>query len=400
MGHLVESRVGLLAGRRSLRGVSEEGRTGDAPDDGTRRLPFDEELVQAEPGDVPDEPVWGAAFDDEFVRDASISEPSAREQLARVHQMEEERWRLAALRAEQGGADGEALGRRTGAKVLRSVAAVLVLVGLLAVAMQANVWLDRRPGPLPAPGIHSDTSSTHFELKGGMPPPSAEEQAAPLGQPTAVIKGSGPFAFMQTQPLQLPAPAGGEIGPAPVAYDPCRPVHVVVNGRAAPKNGDRLIRDALSKLTEATGLVFVVDGATSEIPAENRAPYQPELYPGRWAPVLVAWSDATESPLLAGDAAGSGGSLALSLPGRGSVYVTGQVVLDGPQLAEALDGPRGTRAARAVIHHELGHLVGLNHVEDRSQIMYPSTQAGFSDYAAGDLLGLARLGRGACFRDV
>lgn len=343
-------------------------------------------------GEVPDDPFSRATFDETFVREASISEASANERLARVHRLEEERRRLAAARPERERLDDGGGGARAGGRVLRSVVAVVALAGLVAVAVQANVWLGRNPRPVPTSevGPHADVSSTHFELNGGMPPPSSEERPAPLGAPTAAIAGAGPFAFMQTQPAT----------PDPVAYDPCRPVHVVVNTRAAPKRGDRLIREALADMTRATGLVFVIDGVTTETPVESRPPYQPERYPGRWAPVLVAWSDAAESPFLGGDAAGSGGSLALSLSGRGSVYVTGQVVLDGPQLAEALEGPQGLRAARAVIHHELGHLVGLNHVDDRTQIMYPSTRASFSDYAAGDLLGLARLGRGACFPDV
>ncbi|WP_422677956.1 matrixin family metalloprotease [Blastococcus brunescens] len=48
--------------------------------------------------------------------------------------------------------------------------------------------------------------------------------------------------------------------------------------------------------------------------------------------------------------------------------------------------------------HEIGHLVGLDHVSDRTQLMYPS--AGHTlDFASGDLAGLAALGDGECMTD-
>lgn len=52
--------------------------------------------------------------------------------------------------------------------------------------------------------------------------------------------------------------------------------------------------------------------------------------------------------------------------------------------------------ARAVILHELGHLVGLDHVTAPKQVMYPETQLVSTSLGAGDLTGLSLLGSGAC----
>jgi hypothetical protein len=44
--------------------------------------------------------------------------------------------------------------------------------------------------------------------------------------------------------------------------------------------------------------------------------------------------------------------------------------------------------------------VGLAHVADASQLMYPQGQAGVIDFRAGDLTGLAALGKGICLPDL
>ncbi len=50
--------------------------------------------------------------------------------------------------------------------------------------------------------------------------------------------------------------------------------------------------------------------------------------------------------------------------------------------------------------HELAHLVGLDHVDDDSQLLHPETVRGVTDYAAGDLTGLSRLGQGPCVPEL
>lgn len=80
--------------------------------------------------------------------------------------------------------------------------------------------------------------------------------------------------------------------------------------------------------------------------------------------------------------------------------MTGGVTLDGPQLQTVL-GERGGKAeVRAVIEHELGHLVGLDHVADPTQLMNPDRVRGQVPFGAGDLTGLALLGRGNCFPTI
>ena len=98
---------------------------------------------------------------------------------------------------------------------------------------------------------------------------------------------------------------------------------------------------------------------------------------------------------MAGGVAGVGGS-SYTVSGVGSVYVSGEVVLDGPQLSGDATATGNDGETTAVIEHELGHLVGLDHVNDPTQLMNPTSDGQVLDFAAGDLQGLDQLGRGRC----
>lgn len=180
-----------------------------------------------------------------------------------------------------------------------------------------------------------------------------------------------------------------------MAYDPCRPVHFVVRPDNAPPGAEQLIQEAVASVSAATGLHFLYNGTTSEAPSDSRETYQPDRYGKMWAPVLIAWSTADETPGLAGSVAGLGGSAYAHTPGAPYMYVAGQVMLDAPDLTEVMTRPDGRGQVRAIIMHELGHALGLDHVGDPTQLMY-TDNTGLTDFADGDRAGLALLGRGPC----
>lgn len=218
-----------------------------------------------------------------------------------------------------------------------------------------------------------------------VPPRGVEAAAEPLGRPPAVAPSSG-FALQ---------PVPGDSQPF-AAYDPCRPVHYVIRPDNAPAGGERLIHEAVAEVSLATGLSFVHDGGTAEAFADDgREKFQPERYGKRWAPVLFAWSTPEEVPRLEGDTAGLGGSSFANAPGGPFVLVAGQVALDAPVMADMMGWPDGADAVRGVILHELGHVMGLDHVADPSQLMYVGP-GGASSLADGDRAGLAILGTGEC----
>ncbi len=221
------------------------------------------------------------------------------------------------------------------------------------------------------------------------PTPGREESPAPLGRPAPATAKSGSYTFLLTGKDKQPA-----------AYDPCRPIHYVTRAANQPAAGPQLIKEAIAAVSRATGLVFINDGATTEAPSAQHKSYQPARYGDRWAPVLIAWETTAEEPRFTNYAIGTnvmglGGSEAVSRDGSEVTYVSGQLELNGPAL-KSLIFREGLAPARGVIEHELGHVVGLNHVQDPTQLMNPTGVPGVSTYQAGDLTGLGRLGQGEC----
>ncbi len=227
-----------------------------------------------------------------------------------------------------------------------------------------------------------------------LPSPERPTQTASSGQrlilPTMRVPADPSFEFLRTQPTST----------EPVAFDPCRPVHYVVRPDGAPAGAPELLPQALADVSAATGLQFIDDGATDEAPSTGRPNYLPDRYGDHWAPVLVAWSTPAEFSELSGPVIGLAGSEPVSADDDQLALVSGQVVLDADQISGLLALNSGRAVAVATITHELGHLVGLAHVNDQRQLMYPSARPLVASFGRGDLTGLAALGLGRCFEEL
>ncbi len=286
---------------------------------------------------------------------------------------------------------------RTAGRIIRGLAAATVIAGAAFLAAGVvsgdprfagllDVGRGTGPGkaisgqpgkPAPAEAVRTDT-----------PPPGIEEQDEPLGRPQRPAAASSSYRFL----------AMNDDG-TPVGYSPCRPLHYVVNAALAPEGAERLVEDAIRTISRATGIRFVDDGSTAEAPSPSRIPYQQDAYGDRWAPLLIAWTTPEQAPQLAGPVIGTGGSTHFSFGDGPKSFVTGSLELDAPQIAQDLSRTDGAAYATAVILHELGHVMGLEHVDDPVQLMYPEIGAP-DGLAAGDLNGLYELGSSQCRKDL
>lgn len=187
-----------------------------------------------------------------------------------------------------------------------------------------------------------------------------------------LVGGEKSYTFIATEPNGLP-----------ISWDACEPIHYVVNPAGAPDDWEGVVEDAISEVEDASGFEFESDGTSDDTSAERR---ENRSQPG--LPVLIAWAPPAEVPELEGNTVGIGGASALTSNGE-TRYVTGVVVLDEPEYDQMQRTGRDL-AARLILAHELGHVLGLDHFDDANQLMHPQYvgQRGFGD---GDRAGFKEL---------
>jgi hypothetical protein len=200
------------------------------------------------------------------------------------------------------------------------------------------------------------------------------------------VAGAGSFAFLAHQDGDRDAPVG---------YDPCHEVTVRINPQGAPPGAVDLVRDAMAEVSDATGLVLRYVGTSDERPHWSSTFLPTVLGHVRTKPVLVTWATAAEVPQLSGDVAGIGGSVPFRERDGVTRYVTGGITLDEDAFAQIAAEPDGAAEMRAIVLHELGHVVGLAHVHDPRELMN-ADNVGLLDFGVGDRRGLAAVGRGSC----
>ena len=195
------------------------------------------------------------------------------------------------------------------------------------------------------------------------------------------------YAFLEARPG----------GCHPVRFNPCEPIHYVLNTALAPPGALDDLQEAIRRVEAATGLTFVNDGQTDEPGAVNRTLSQPQRYGNRWAPILIVWDHGAKFRMEPTNPAGG-----RSFPVEG-ISVSGVLIVNVDAIAQDNGRSRpatgfgaGTTWGRVFIH-ELGHLVGLGHVARSDQIMFSelAVQRGEAEFQPGDLTGLRLLGKEA-----
>lgn len=188
-------------------------------------------------------------------------------------------------------------------------------------------------------------------------------------------------------------------------FNPCQSITYKVNLSSVPtsKRAKALAvtKTSFARISKATGLKFAYKGSTSLVPTPEKDPHKQS------AEIVVAWTKPSKTRYpLGGWTAGYGGyslrSWSETKAGKaihGAAITRGFVVIDTPDALDTRMFTQGSGRGSTLVNlvtHEIGHVVGLQHVNSSTQLMNPSLSRSTPDGpAAGDRAGLAKIGRSA-----
>lgn len=167
-------------------------------------------------------------------------------------------------------------------------------------------------------------------------------------------------------------------GPGYARWDPCTPIKYKVNSELATPAQEQAAFDAIYEIERQTGLDFAFVGRT-DAGYDRTVPDDIDA--------IIVFGDPVTMPLFGSNVLGIGGGTFNPVTSR---VTTGYVAVNTANLISPA-------VTATTLQHEIGHLVGLAHVNDPNELMFPE-EVGNTGFGPGDQEGLWRLGAAqGCF---
>jgi hypothetical protein len=200
-------------------------------------------------------------------------------------------------------------------------------------------------------------------------PPSADPNYTPNGSGSPPSTGSHGFLY--------------RFGDGTYArWNPCRALTYRVNYVGAPGFARAEVDAAVARVEAATGIDLVDMGDLGGTTGNNgTAPSGVDA--------VIAFVSAAENPNIGSAAGLGGGGYMPAWNGYDARVVSGFVLINESLSYSQGLGPSGLQG---LLLHELGHMMGLDHVQDLAEVMYPVMHNVPNGYGPGDREGLWYLG--------
>lgn len=276
-----------------------------------------------------------------------------------------------------------------GTGVSRTAVIVAVVVALLAAggAALALAGGKDKPGAGPAQGQGSVATSVAVA--------AGDDPACPAkGHDNRDRGATGALPFSYSFLFTTPD------GCKPLRFNPCDPIHFIVNPANAPAGGLDDVHQAFRMIADAGGYTFVDDGTTDTDRFDfGRQAYDPGRYGERWSPIVISWSHLGNTA--ANDVVIAGMGNGITTDGAivtGMLNMNADARIDLARTQPVPDGYGPGISWGRVMLHELGHVFGLGHVESKNAIMHEQLLEQTltkTEYGTGDLQAWRLLGRQA-----
>lgn len=180
----------------------------------------------------------------------------------------------------------------------------------------------------------------------------------------------------------------------PAHWNSCSPITWTYFKKDSPKNSKNIIISALQNISDATGLQFsYIDSGQNLAPKWDVINSRLEV--GPIAQIQIIFGDKVNDPNLAPKSVAGDTQIGWKYSNLDGKKIMGEIYIAYVTIKKSLftgTKPYSSNELKLLMMHELGHVVGLRHSPNKSDLMNANFSYLMKSFSIGDLNGLYKVG--------